>query len=185
MLCSLFCLWLTVSDVKPVADETWVVISPGRTQSVPLPEAVTLTWFEKSYPPEEIKATADGGWMARFHVRVQPPVRININEQAARRVVAQNSQPGQSRCFLVTRAGETLWHTGTMLSGGQEPYLFVLALFAANRELLQNDPKGLRVGDALACPVERDFAPFVAMTVPERKKLYQRLLGYGERINRH
>lgn len=182
MLCSLFCLWLTLSDMKPVADETWVIVSPGRTQFVPATEAVTLSWFGKSYLPEEIKATADGGWMGRFHVRLQPPVRINIDTS---RIATTPSQPEHRRCVLVTRAGETLWHTGTMLSGGQEPYLFVLALFAANRELLQNDPKGLRVGDELACPVERDFAPFIAMTVPERKKLYQRLLGYGERINRH
>ncbi len=185
MLCSLFCLWLTVSDVKPVADETWVVFSPGLTQVVPASGDVILSWLGKSYPPEEIKATADGGWMARFHVRVQPPVRINIDEHGASPIAATASQPGQGRCFLVTKAGETLWHTGYMLSGGQEPYLFVLALFGANRELLQNDPKGLRVGDTLACPTEQDFAPFVAMTVPERKKLYQRLLGYGEHINRH
>jgi hypothetical protein len=185
MLCSLFCLWLTISDVKPVADETWVVVSPGRTQSVPAARTVTLSWFGKSYPPEEIKATADGGWMARFHVRVQPPVQVNIDEHDRGQHVTPSPQPEHGPCFLVTRAGQTLWHTGTQLSGGQEPYLFVLALFAANRELLQNDPNGLRVGDELTCPKDQDFAPFITMTVPERKKLYQRLLGYGERINRH
>lgn len=185
MICSLFCLLLTITELKPVADETWVYVSPAQLAFVPAQEAVTMTWFGKSYPSLEVKATDNGGWRSRFHVRARAPVAITIDVNY--RNPASGGKPPLSvhtPCFTVTRPGETLWHAGTLLAGGREPYLYVLALFAANRELLQNDPQGLRVGDALMCPTEQEFTPFVSMSALERKNTYQRLMRYGERITR-
>ena len=60
-----------------------------------------------------------------------------------------------------------------------DPYLYVLALFAANRELLDNNPDELRIGDQLHCPRNEDLAQLGMLSQQQRQALYQRLVGYG------
>ena len=86
--------------------------------------------------------------------------------------------------YKVGRGGEARWGVGRELAGDQDPYLFVLALFAANRELLDNNPDELRLGDELRCPQTQEFAAFASMPQSERRAVYRRLTAYGERLKR-
>ncbi len=189
MLALMMSMWLTVEEVRPQAEESWLHVRTSDVAYYPRAEALQLAWQGGMYPALRVEAT-QSGWRALFHVRGRAPVRLYIDE----RIPADNAiKPsgadtvltgGRAICYSVSRAGETLWHVATELAGGSDPYLYILALFAANRELLQNDPRGLRIGDRLRCPTQNEFSPFLAMLPEQRKQTYQRLLAYGERLKR-
>lgn len=182
-------LWLTVEEVRPQAEESWLYVSSAQVAYYPRTEALRLEWQGGVYPALRVEPT-QSGWRALFHVRSRAPVSLHIDEAIPADESLRLSGPASGVagerviCHRVNRAGETLWHLGNELAGGADPYLYILALFAANRELLQNDPHGLRVGDQLRCPTQDEFSPFLTMLPDERKQMYQRLLAYGERLKR-
>ncbi len=189
MLALMMTLWLTIDDVRPQAEESWLYVRTSEMARYPRTDALRLEWQGAAYSALRVEATQTG-WRALFHVRARPPARLYIDEQMpADEAVTpwHNTGPQEEPrviCHRVSHAGDTLWRVGKQLAGEGDPYLFVLALFAANRELLQNDPQGLRVGDQLRCPTQNEFSAFISMLPDQRKHTYQRLLAYGERLKR-
>lgn len=183
MMVLIFTAWLSAQDVRPQAEESWVTISAQQLRYRPQPGALQLAWNGASYPAQRVERH-EQGWRALFHVRANAPARIYLDESIAPDTTSMERTDGALVCHRVMRPGETLWHVGQQLAGNGDPYLFVLALFAANRELLDNNPDELRIGDELRCPWAKEFAFFDQMAETDRRATYKRLIAYGERLKR-
>ncbi len=183
MLALMFTAWMSSADVRPLAEESWVRLDEAQLGYAPQPQALRLERDGQSYPAERVEKI-EQGWRVLFHVRVSAPLQIYLDESLPPDHLATADTPSPAVCHKVSRQGETLWGVGRELAGDQDPYLFVLALFAANRELLDNNPDGLRLGDELCCPQTEEFAAFASMPQSERRAVYRRLTAYGERLKR-
>ncbi len=184
MLALMFGAWLSSTDVRPLAEESWVYLDAAQVAYTPQPQAFQLQWQGGQYSGERVEKT-ERGWRILFHVRAAAPVQLHLDESispAPAMIPATESAP--AICHTVLRHGETLWNVGRQLAGDQDPYLFVLALFAANRELLDNNPDELRLGDELRCPKPAEFSAFAQLPQQERRIMYRRLTAYGERLKR-
>lgn len=184
MLALMFAAWINSSDVRPLAEESWVYLDSAQVAYTPQPQALQLQWQGGQYPGERVEKT-ERGWRVLFHVRASGPVQLRLDESIS--PASSMSLPTPTTpaiCHTVHRRGETLWSVGRQLAGDQDPYLFVLALFAANRELLDNNPDELRLGDELVCPKPAEFSAFAQLPQQERRVLYRRLTAYGERLKR-
>jgi hypothetical protein len=184
MLALIVAAWISTHDVRPLAEESWVTLPVSQLNYAPQPQALRLAWYGDMYDAQRVEQTARG-WRALFHVRVSGPVQVYLDESVPAAAPDLMVKSGTLVCHRVTKAGETLWHVGQQLAGDNDPYLFVLALFAANRDTLDNNPDELRIGDELRCPKEQEFAVFSQMLPAERRATYRRLLAYGERLKRH
>ena len=183
MLALMFTAWISSADVRPLAEESWVRLDEAQLGYAPQPQALRLERNGQSYPAERVEKI-EQGWRVLFHVRVSAPVQLYLDESLPPDHLATADTPSPAVCHKVSRQGETLWGVGRELAGDQDPYLFVLALFAANRELLDNNPDELRLGDELRCPQTQEFAAFASMPQSERRAVYRRLTAYGERLKR-
>ncbi len=183
-------LLLGIQDYQPLAEQTWVTLSQSQLAYPPAREALTLEWQGQRLVAQQIESTTDG-WRILFHERVRPPFRLYLDETlpAGPQVAAPSPPPvrqGPVICHSVTRRGETLWGISQAQARlhGRDPYVQMLALFASNRELLGNDPGGVRVGDKLRCPDGPTLAHFSALSEAERRETYRRLEAYGRRLRR-
>ncbi len=183
MMALIFSVWISAQYVRPQAEESWVTLPVSQLNYRPQLQALQLSLDGSTYIAQRVERT-EKGWRALFHVRTTAPVQIYLDESIPPDTSSAAQAPGELVCHRVTRSGETLWHVGHELAGSGDPYLFVLALFAANRELLDNNPDELRIGDELRCPGAREFAYFDQMPETERRATYKRLLAYGERLKR-
>lgn len=180
---------LSVQGYQPMAEQTWITVGQASLAYPPASDALTLEWQGERLPAQRVEQTEDG-WRILFHERVRPPFVLYLDETLppGPLVVVKPLQVRQAPvvCHSVTRKGETLWGIGQALAqlDGSDPYLQVLALFASNRELLGNDPDGLRIGDRLRCPDGPTLAYFAAMSPLERRQTYRRLEAYGQRLTR-
>ena len=178
-------LWLASVQIKPIAEETWVTIPEASVAYRPQAAALTLYWQGEAYPAEQVDRV-DSGWRAKFHIRADQSARLKFDETLpADNSASVPATPEATHCYQVKSARDTLWRIGSQLAGpGQDPYLFVLALFAANRELLDNNPRNLRIGLVLQCPAVEQLASLSAMSVDQRRTMFRRLMGYAERLSR-
>lgn len=179
-------LWLASVQIKPIAEETWVTIPEASIAYRPQPAALTLFWQGENYPAEQVDRV-DSGWRAKFHIRADQTARLQFDDTlpADNSTTMQTTSQSPAMCYRVQSARDTLWRIGNQLTGpGQDPYLFVLALFAANRDLLDNNPRNVRIGLALQCPSVEHLARLSAMSVDERRTMFRRLMGYAERLSR-
>ena len=183
MMALVFSVWISAQDVRPQAEESWVTLPVGQVNYRPQPQALQLSRDGSTYVAQRVERS-EKGWRALFHVRATAPAQIYLDESIPPDAISTDQPLGALVCHRVMRPGETLWHVGQQLAGGGDPYLFVLALFAANRELLDNNPDELRIGDELRCPGAQEFAFFDQMPETERRATYKRLLAYGERLKR-
>ena len=185
MLQSTLLILSMLLPVQPVADESWIRLPQASLPAGLAPTSVVLSWAGQRYPAHSL-ALREGRWLVKFHVRAQGQARVEINPVEGLNLVPASAAQGASDvCHVVTRQGETLWHVGSALAGTHaDPYLYVLALFAANRELLDNNPDELRIGDQLHCPRNEDLAQLGMLSQQQRQALYQRLVGYGRRLSR-
>ena len=184
MLVLMFAAWLNSSDVRSLAEESWVYLDSTQVAYAAQPQAFQLQWQGGQYPGERVQKT-ERGWRVLFHVRAAAPVQLHFDESIApEQAMTSATESAPAICHTVVRHGETLWNVGRQLAGDQDPYLFVLALFAANRELLDNNPDELRLGDELRCPKPAEFSAFAQLPQQERRLLYRRLTAYGERLKR-
>lgn len=182
---------LGVQGYQPLAEQTWITVSQASLAYPPAKEALLLEWQGQRLAAQRVEQTAEG-WRILFHERLRPPFELYLDEMLppvplpAPAPVLNPDPPRPVVCHSVTRGGETLWGIGQALAqlDGSDPYLQVLALFASNRELLGNDPDGLRVGDRLRCPDGHIVAYFAAMSPMERRQTYRRLEAYGQRLSR-
>lgn len=179
-------LWLASVQIQPIAEETWVTIPEASIAYQPQAAALNLFWQGEQYPAEQVDRV-ERGWRAKFHVRADQTARLQFDDTlpADNSQSARSTSQGPTACYRVQGARDTLWRIGNQLAGpGQDPYLYVLALFAANRDVLDNNPRNLRVGLVLQCPTVEHMARLSAMSPNERRVMFHRLMGYAERLSR-
>lgn len=183
-------------QAQSIADETWIRIPVHMVSGSPPAATIHLLWQGKTYPAESV-VLREGLWLARFHVQARGQVQLSLDDSGSAAMVEPrlgvatevsdvSENNNDTVCHSVTQPGETLWRIGSQLAGPNgDPYLYILALFAANREQLDNNPDELRIGDRLYCPQPQALLQLARLSQQERKLLYRRLVGYGHRLSRH